>query len=1098
MKYGELFSFDPIDTAVDLTDAGTPIQDLTARWVIGPDLASGLSRLIPENPLEPGPRPGLIYAGAGTGKSHALAALSAIAERSVPVDPNRPAAEALGRLAGRYHVVRLSVGRSALTVIDLAAEATARRLTDLGVGDFTSQIEDGAEDPWPEMMGAYADAFPDRGLLLAVDELGDYPDARSPASVAEDLAALLTLARRDLPRVPLILAAVTIWRDAPPVDTEADWDALPVTADDLDAVVSRRLVPKVEEGQRDKIRRLMKRYQLFCEDVSEQKDRYVELFPIHPEFHQVVAATDGPAPLLQTLSAAISKLVDQSIPADLQTLLIFDACGTEDYEARIGVHADQISSGTLDRFYYEALKRAMECTYDTYVANFRVWRHELEWHEHNVTRPGYVIFGGPGDLPDAVPPKDFYLFFLPFSETPRFRDDRSPDTIYITLKRDDPDLDTALGRYAAALDLAASSGGVAKSVYEIKANEYLDEILQWLNAHIGVAFELTYRGRSRTLVRWAGGRNIRELSRIPPDDQITFKEMIDTITAICLAPHFTALAPAYPYFPILITVADRERAAQEAIRWIAADTRTRQAAAVLSALELITDDELDPFHSRYARAIRQQLDAAGEDGLLRRGEILERIDVGERMDPESLCLEPEWALVILAALVYSGDIVLVLPSRRLDATHILDLAARPLRELLAFDHIERFTGWNIPAIREIFLLVGLQPGMAPLIAQGKVEPVDRLRDRAEEIIGEVRMGRRYLGGGLPFWGEPLLEPETRSQTEAHISDVSRFMEPLTTLTTPEGLRGFRIDAREMRACREGLEALRGVIELGRLADDLSGLAAYLATAYAATPEGDDWIYRMEMLRDEIRDGMRDPVARADAGFVGGARRRMDALREEYVNRYVAAHREARLDSAQAERKAAILSGNRFKRLRRLAELPVMPSGELDDFIATADRLVPCESITPIAMRHSAVCPYCGFKADPTRAHRPAAEVLDELGARLEAMLTTWTRILIDCLREPTAAQQRESLPEPERAPLEELINSGKLPIFISEEFLRACAAATRHLTRVPLAAETIRAALAEPRDGAIATVATLRDRFNALLTETVGDLDPASVRIEVR
>lgn len=1100
MKYGDLFNFDPIDFAVDITNADVPHRDLTGRWVIGPDLASGLSRLIPDDPLSPELRPGLISGRLGTGKSHALSALCAVAEGTGQVDdpPPAPAAEALARLAGRYHVVRISVGRSALTAIDLAADAVSRRLSQLGLEDFSSRNDTGEADLWAEMTAAHADAFPDRGLLVAVDELGEYPDARPPESVAEDLAALLALAQRPLARRPLIIAAVTLWRDALSSDVQSDWTCLPVTTDDLRVVVSKRLIPKTDEEQRDKIRQIMKRYQLFCEDVADQMDRYVELFPVHPDFPQVVATANDPAPLLQTLSAAISKIVDQRLPSDLQMLLIFDTCGTEDYEARILAHADQISTATLNRFYYEALKRAMECTYDTYVANFRVWHHELEWHEHNVTRSGYVIFGGPGDLPNAVTRRDFYLFFLPFSEMPRFRDDRAPDTLYIALKRDDSELDTALSRYAAALDLAVSAGGVARSIYEIRANEYLDQMLQWLNAHTGVAFDLTYRGRSRTLLRWAGGRNIRELSKIPPDDQISFKEMIDTIAAICLAPHFTAQAPAYPYFPILITSADRERAAQEAIRWIAADTRTRQAAAVLSALELITDDELDPFHSRYAQAVRQQLDEADKsgDGMLRRGDILERTNAGELMAPESMRLEPEWVLVILSALIYSGDIILVLPNRRLDATHLLDLAARPFRELLAFNHIERFTGWNIPAIREVFLLLGVSPGMAQLIAQGKVEPVERLRERAEAIIGEVRMGRRYLGGGLPFWGESLLEPETRSQTEAQIDAVSRFVEPLTSLTTSEDFKGFRIDAREMRACREGLEALRGLIELGRLADDLSGLAAYLAAAYAATPEGDDWIYRMEMLRDEVREGMRDPASRADAGFMGGVRRRMDGLREEYVNRYIAAHQETRLDPVQAERKAAIFSGNRFKRLRRLAELPVMPSGELDDFIATADRLVPCESLTPDAMRHSAVCPYCGFKADPTRPHRPAAEVLDELGDRLEIMLGTWSRILIDCLQEPTAAGKRKALPNTEQAPLDDLIESGKLPIFISEEFIRICGTVTRHLARVPLSAEKIRAALTD--GGAMVSIQSLRERFDALLTETAGDLDPETVRIEVR
>ena len=34
----------------------------------------------------------------------------------------------------------------------------------------------------------------------------------------------------------------------------------------------------------------------------------------------------------------------------------------------------------------KALKRAMECTDQTYVPGFRIWQHELEWRERKAAR----------------------------------------------------------------------------------------------------------------------------------------------------------------------------------------------------------------------------------------------------------------------------------------------------------------------------------------------------------------------------------------------------------------------------------------------------------------------------------------------------------------------------------------------------------------------------------------------------------------------------------------------------------------------------------------------------------------------------------------
>ena len=50
----------------------------------------------------------------------------------------------------------------------------------------------------------------------------------------------------------------------------------------------------------------------------------------------------------------------------------------------------------------------------------------------------------------------------------------------------------------------------------------------------------------------------------------------------------------------------------------------------------------------------------------------------EYMAPDTYRLEPDWVVVLLASLVYSGDVVVAIPGRKFDATDISALVATPL------------------------------------------------------------------------------------------------------------------------------------------------------------------------------------------------------------------------------------------------------------------------------------------------------------------------------------------------------------------------------------------------------------------------------------
>ena len=98
-------------------------------------------------------------------------------------------------------------------------------------------------------------------------------------------------------------------------------------------------------------------------------------------------------------------------------------------------------------------------------------------------------------------------------------------------------------------------------------------------------------------------------------------------------------------------------------------------------------------------------------------------------------LEPEWVAVVLAALVYSGDLVLAIPGKKFDALSVSQFSGTSVDELAQFKHIERPKDWNLPALKALFELLDLTPGMAQLVTQGNEGSVQELQKTITEIGG---------------------------------------------------------------------------------------------------------------------------------------------------------------------------------------------------------------------------------------------------------------------------------------------------------------------------------------------------------------------------
>jgi hypothetical protein len=610
------------------------------------------------------------------------------------------------------------------------------------------------------------------------------------------------------------------------------------------------------------------------------------------------------------------------------------------------------------------------------------------------------------------------------------------------------------------------------------------------------AFEVTHQGRTKSMTEWVKGKSIRDLSGVSPQETINFRDLINTIAGVCLAPNFENQAPYYPFFSVLITGNNRTQAAQDALRAIAGQNRTKQATAVLDALELLDGEKIDPYKSKYTKLILDAVKAKGHGQVVNHSEIIQDDHGLEYMNPGGSRLEPEWVTVLMAALVYSGDIVLAIPGKKFDATGLQQLAATGMDELVRFKHLEQPKEWNLPALKALFQLLGpygTTPGMAQLVTQGKDEPVQNLQQAVGKIVKRIVMTQQALREGLSFWGLDLLAGTDLAGQASRLDEAKGFFESLQAYSSPGKLKNFRYSAPEVLAHEKAIKALDELDALREFIMDHGPTASWLSTAEAVLLAEHVWVDRIKITRQDVLDVLKqvDLTELARQSQAIGAK--LQKLKKDYLVAYIGLHTRARLGVSDDKRKADLLNDQRLQILLKLAGIDLMPRQQLTDYQNRLTGLKSCFALTEQNLDASPICPHCGFRPSAETGTAAGSQMIDQMDAQLDTMVAAWTSTILSNLEDSIIQANMDLLKIDDREPLETFIKSKELPVPLDSNFVYALKEVLSGLIKVTVKAQVLQQAL-QATDGP-ATPAEMKKRFEAYIDQLTKGKDPAKVRI---
>lgn len=343
MLYRDLVQFESLESIIQLltADQKTTAGHLVETYVVSDRMADLLLNLVLPNLQidRPADNKGILVVGNyGTGKTHLLAVLSAVAEHGDLAAGlrNNAVREAAGAIAGRFKVLRMELGGVEKSLRDIILDELQTFLDRLGC-PYTFPAVTAVTNNKASLVAAlscFTARYPDQGLLLVVDELLDYLRTREQRALILDLGFLRELGEV-IALTPLrLLAGVqeTLF-DNPRFGFVADqlrrvrdrFEQVRIAREDIAYVVAERLLRK-DDAQLARITEHLRPFARLYPPLAERLGEFARLFPIHPAyietFEQVYIAEKRE--VMKTFTVAIRDVLDREVPADQPGLISYD------------------------------------------------------------------------------------------------------------------------------------------------------------------------------------------------------------------------------------------------------------------------------------------------------------------------------------------------------------------------------------------------------------------------------------------------------------------------------------------------------------------------------------------------------------------------------------------------------------------------------------------------------------------------------------------------------------------------------------------------------------------------------------------------------
>lgn len=343
MKYSELISYNPIEDVIQLVTAEDKdkAREYVKTYVMSDSMAEAMQAPIIDQLQmdEVVDNKGVLIVGNyGTGKSHLMSVLSAVAADAGNIRylQNEKFKSQVQPIAGKFEVLRMEIGGLVMPLYDVmmgfVQEDFDRRGIDFSVPDYDSVKS--LKSVISDMMSAFSGKYPDKGYLIVVDEFLSYLSSRNEREIVLDLEFFRALGEMcSKSKLRVIFGMQEKIFDNPRFSFVADtlkhvsdrFTQLVITKEATAYVVSERILKKTPE-QKALIRGHLEKFCKLYTGMSSRMEEFVDLFPIHPSyidvFNKIYLIENRH--ILKNISLTIRDIFNTDVPEDAPGIISFD------------------------------------------------------------------------------------------------------------------------------------------------------------------------------------------------------------------------------------------------------------------------------------------------------------------------------------------------------------------------------------------------------------------------------------------------------------------------------------------------------------------------------------------------------------------------------------------------------------------------------------------------------------------------------------------------------------------------------------------------------------------------------------------------------
>lgn len=343
MKYSELISFNPIEDVIQLTtaDDANKAREYVKTYVMSDAMADSLQAPVIDQLQmdEVIDNKGVLVVGNyGTGKSHLMSVISAIAKDADNLQylQNKKFAKSMEPVAGKFEVLRIEIGGVTMSLREILfgfiQEDFDARGIDYDVPNFDT-VKDNKK-LIKDMMMAFNEKYPDKGYLIVVDEFLSYLTSRDERAIVLDLEFFRALGEMcSKSNLRVIFGVQEKVFDNPRFSFVSDtlmhvkdrFTQIVITKEATSYVVSERILKKTAE-QKALIRAHLEKFCNLYTGMSSKLDEFVDLYPIHPAyidvFNKIYLIENRH--ILKNISLTIKDIFNTEVPSDAPGIISFD------------------------------------------------------------------------------------------------------------------------------------------------------------------------------------------------------------------------------------------------------------------------------------------------------------------------------------------------------------------------------------------------------------------------------------------------------------------------------------------------------------------------------------------------------------------------------------------------------------------------------------------------------------------------------------------------------------------------------------------------------------------------------------------------------